>query len=121
MLKIIVVMIGDVHKQAIHLESLIQSFWSIWRKEYLTNLREAHQHRFKRSKNSINPNVDDIVLVHDEKLKRSEWRMGRISKLHTSKDGKCRSAEVIVISNGKRLTLERPINKLYPVESSVSS
>ena len=27
--------IGDVYKQSIHLETLIQSFWGIWRKEYL--------------------------------------------------------------------------------------
>ena len=99
-----------------------------------------------RAKNSIDPNIDDVVLVHDEKLKRSEWKMGRIIKLLCSKDGKCRAAEVIVISNGKRLhwrdlltnyillnthcmvyqiimnkkvTLERPINKLYPLEYSL--
>ena len=41
-------------------------------------------------------------------------------KLNTSKDGKCRAAEVIVISNGKQLRLERPINDLYLVEASVS-
>ena len=114
--------IGNLGKQAARLESIIESFWGYMEDvDYLSNLREAHQKRNKRAKNSINPNVDDIVLIHDEKLKRSDWRMGRVNKMIISKDGNCRAAEVVIISNGKQLKLLRPVNKLYPIESSVSS
>ena len=47
--------------------------------------------------------------------------MGRVNKLIISKDDKCRTAEEVIITNGKQLKLERPVNKLYPIESSVSS
>ena len=38
-----------------------------------------------------------------------------------SGDHKCRAAEVVVITNGEQITLVRPINKLYPIESSLST
>ena len=111
---------ADLSKRATHLESVINSYWGMWQKDYLANLREAHQKRYKRARNSIDPNIDDVVLVHDEKLKRSEWKLGRIDKLILGADGKCRAADVIVISNQKRMKLTRPVNLLYPVESSVT-
>ena len=77
------------------------SSWITWRREYHANLRECDQRRHRRANNSIDPKRDDVGLVHDEKLKRSEWKIGRIVKLLLSKDGICRAAEFIDISNGK--------------------
>ena len=110
----------NLHDRFNQLELNLDLFWGVWKKDYLTNLREAHQKRFKRARHSIDPSVDDVVLVHDEKLKRGAWKMGRIQTLKFSVDGKCRSAEVVVMSNGKRIVIERPVNLLYPIEESVS-
>ena len=97
----------------------VDHFWSRWRNEYLRELREHN--KVKNSKNAINPSINDVVLIYDEKLKRSRWRMGRIKNLIVSRDGKIRAAEVNVISNGALSTLTRPINKLYPVEIHVNN
>ena len=98
----------------------LDTFWSLWRREYLTNLRETHQKRLKKRINSIDPNIDDVVLIHDEKLKLSSWKMGRIKNLLKSSDGKYRSAEnVIAAANRKNFTITRSLNKLYPIESSM--
>ena len=110
-----------IHERLDNVQLLIRSFWNIWRKDYLVNLREAHQKRYKRTRHSIDPSVDDLVLVHDEKLKRGCWKMGRVQSLKISSDGKCRSAQVITMNNGKRIILERPVNLLYPIEEAVSN
>ena len=42
-----------------------------------------------------------------------DWSIGKIDKLLCNKDGEVRSAEIIVIRNGRRLKFQRPIIKLY--------
>ena len=86
----------------------------MWQNEYLLELRE-HQRR-KKSNSDLHANVGDVVLIKDERLKRSEWRLGRVKRLINSRDFKIRAAEVNVITNGKLQTLKRPVSKLYPVE-----
>ena len=86
----------------------------MWQNEYLLELRE-HQKR-KKSNSDLHANVGDVVLIKDERLKRSEWKLGRVKRLIQSKDFKIRAAEVNVITNGKLQTLKRPVNKLYPIE-----
>ena len=64
--------------------------------------------------------INDVVLIEDSRLRRSEWRVGRVSELIKSNDGHVRTAVVNVINeNGKQGQLRRPINKLYPVEQSM--
>ena len=58
------------------------------------------------------------MLIEDENLKKMTWRIRKIDKLLRSKDGEIRSAEIIVIKNGRKLNLGRPVNKLYPFECS---
>ena len=57
--------------------------------------------------------IGDIVLIADDKLKRSEWKVGRITKLVLSGDDKIRSAELL--TKNKKTVLRRPISKLYPI------
>ena len=64
-----------------------------------------------------NQKVDDVVLIENENYKRPDWRIGRINKLFYGRDNKVRSAEIIVITNGKQMPMRRPINKLYPIEN----
>ena len=62
------------------------------------------------------PSVDDVVILHDEKLKRSNWRLGRVNKLIISDDKNIHSAEIVIITKRRRKIIRRPVNKLYPVE-----
>ena len=42
--------------------------------------------------------------------------MGRVTRLIKGRDANVRVANVEYINNGKKVTITRPINKLYPVE-----
>ena len=71
---------------------------------------------YKRS-NALIPEVDDVVLIWEEKIPRQNWLLGRIIELLPSRDGQTRGAKVLV---GKtRAIIESPINKLYPIEFAV--
>ena len=100
--------------ELLRIRTLCEHFWNLWRDEYLLELRE-HQKRNK-TKGKTHPNEGDVVLIKDDKLKRSEWRIGRIKKLIASRDSTIRAAEVHVVTNEKLCVLKRPVNKLFPIE-----
>ena len=100
------------HKKRV--QSNLRHFWSKWRHEYLTELREHN--KVEKRTNSIIPNVGDIVIIKDDIKKRYDWRIGKIKELLSSRDGKIRAANVTVITNDKQSMLRRPINKLFPLE-----
>ena len=56
----------------------------------------------------------DIVNIFEDKQPRQKWLLGRIIELISSKDNFVRAAK-IYIGKTKRV-IERPTNKLYPVE-----
>ena len=93
------------------LSKLLSQFWRRWRQEYLSELRESHKIKRKSKSNTVN--VGDIVIIHNDNLPRSLWRIGRIENLLISKDSEIRGAEVRTPS---QKVLKRPINKLYPIE-----
>ena len=99
-------------KRARHIEMLVEHFWERWRKEYVVSLRNWKQ-KYKR-RNDLIPNVGDVVIVFEEKVPRQNWCLGRIIEILPSRDGQIRGAKVLI---GKtKTTIERPINKLYPIE-----
>ena len=109
----------DVNKRVRYLNVTLEHFWRRWQSEYLAELRSAHKSIKKSEGNSCIITPGDIVLVHDEKRPRSVWKIGRVKKLVSSKegDGKSRGAVVQVTSKGGRLmTLRRPLQLLYPLE-----
>jgi len=62
------------------------------------------------------PSVGDVVLVEEENKPRGLWKLGRISGLITGKDGHTRGAILHVPSSGGDGVLQRPIQRLYPLE-----
>lgn len=63
-----------------------------------------------------NLSVGDVVIVHNERLPRGLWKLGRIQELHY------RGAVVKTTSRDGRLELlRRPIQLLYPLELKSSS
>ena len=98
-------------KRAKYIQTVIEHWWNRWHDEYLIELREHHKHKSKNG--LLHPNVGDVVLIGDEKAKRSTWRMGRIIELIKSKDSNIRSADVTIAKTGR--VIRRPINKLYPL------
>ena len=84
---------------------LANLFWTRWRKEFLT----LYQQREKWLKVKPNICVGDVVLVVDEQVHRSFWKMARVTGTNMSPDGLVRSVSLIL---GDRSITERPVQKL---------
>ena len=101
-------------QRARYLHKLLSHFWDRWVKEYLTELREFHKCNNRIPEKQIQ--IGDVVLVHD-KLKRNRWRMGVVEELYEGRDGFNRGCKVRTLTkSGKVSHLDRPVNKLYPLE-----
>lgn len=90
-------------------------FWNRWRKEYLTDLKEYHRGR-KEIKNQVS--IGDVVLVHEENVKGSKWKMEKVVEPIVGEDGVVRGAKLKVVTKGKPIVVNRAVQKLYPLEVS---
>ena len=94
-----------------HSVTLRHRFQDVWRKDYLTALRQRHLTP------SLNQRLDlqegDIVLVENE-LTRDYWPLGRVLKLLSDSHNQVRAVEVWV--NGK--SIQRTLNHIVPLEVS---
>jgi len=98
-------------KRLKYMECILDHFWKRWSGEYLTSLREL---QIRRKEGSKFPTINDIVLIKDDKLRRQQWRLGRIVDIIPSNDGCIRAVKLFV---GKsRRVIERPVSILYPLE-----
>ena len=98
-------------------QHLANEFWSRWRKEFLLE----KQQRQKWTQDRKNLQIDDIVIMKEDNVPRSEWKLARVSSVYPSADGYVRKVQV-ALANGsldkddKRITplrrLERPMQKL---------
>lgn len=84
---------------------LVQQFWSRWKLEYLQDL----QKRTKWNQKQRNFKVNDIVLLVEDDLPRSQWRLARIRGIVESRDGLVRKVQ---IATGSRTLMERGVHKL---------
>lgn len=103
----------ELSKRMQHLNRILDHFWTRWRKEYLTELREAHSHK-RNCLSGSEIAVGDIVLVNDPDHPRTFWKLARVMELITSSDGQVRGACIRVGATGS--TLRRPTQALYPLE-----
>ena len=90
-----------------------------WRKEYLTELREFQRNNDRLPAKQLK--IGDIVLIEEEGLPRSRWRMGKVQELISSKDGYVRGCKLRVHNQNRKVSyLNRPVNKLCYFEVSSS-
>ena len=108
----------SLQRRAKHLSSVLNHFWRRWSREYLLELRDTHRHRGpKKSGKPIA--VGDVVLIHDEDNPRGFWKIARVDRLISGRDGSVRGAALKVASkSGTPTTLQRPLQRLYPLEIS---
>ena len=103
-----------VNRRLRHLSNILNHFWTRWKKEYLTELRETH--RRARSGEGDLISVGDVVTIHDD-APRGLWRLGLIEEKIKGRDGHVRGALVRVKSgSGLSAFLRRPIQRLFPLE-----
>ena len=95
-------------------KSAIASFWRQFQTDYLLQLR--NKERWTPTRQSVA--VGDLVLVSEKFTARCEWEYGVVTRLVSSKaDSVPRGAE-LRLSDGRMLN--RPINRLHPVECNSS-
>lgn len=93
---------------------LADVFWRRWIREYLPSLQERQKWNTKRR----NVEVNDVVLVLDEKTPRSAWPLGLILEVHANRrDGLVRSVKLKTNTS----VLVRPINKIVLLEKATPS
>ncbi|XP_059217585.1 uncharacterized protein LOC131994736 [Stomoxys calcitrans] len=86
------------------LKALQQIFARRWKTEYITELQRRI--KWKTTKNNIK--INDFVVIKDELLPPTDWRLGRVTKVHYGSDNNVRVAEILTQSG----TITRPIVKL---------
>ena len=86
-------------------QSVIQHFWSRWSREYLHTL----QARTKWQQCKPNLQVDDIVIVRDDRQFVSRWPLARITQVYPGEDGLVRVAMIQPAEGAPR---KRPVTKL---------
>ncbi|KAI4874451.1 hypothetical protein NFI96_005580 [Prochilodus magdalenae] len=75
----------DLYKQQWRrVQSLSNTFWDRWRKQYLATL----QPRRKWSSDQPNLKEGSVVLLKDIQYKRSDWPLGIVTEVYPSKDGR---------------------------------
>jgi hypothetical protein len=96
-------------------QRLLNSFWKIWKTEYLTSLRERMRwsHKQKRGSMSRLPVVGEVVLIDGSPKARSTWSLGRVVERIQSHDGEVRSVK-LSIPSGR--VISRPLSLVYPLE-----
>ena len=80
-------------------------FWRRWTKEYLPTLVS----RKKRTDESRNLEIGDLVMLSVDHTPRSHWPLGRIVEVYPDKDGIVRSVKVKTPNS----ELIRPFRQLY--------
>ena len=93
-----------------HVQKLLEHFWQRWKTEYLLQLS---QHKQTRKPTHEEPVIGTVVIIKEVCDKRNDWRLGRIEEV----DGRIIGAQVICSGpGGRRTSMQRPIQKLVPVE-----
>lgn len=88
----------------VKLKALHHQFSLRWKEDYL----KAMQKRYKWKMPTRNLKPDDLIIVIDDSLPPSEWRLGRIIKTYLGSDKNVRVADVRTATG----TICRPISKL---------
>ena len=95
-----------------HLLVTMEHFWKRWKNEYVLCLRDYYKKGQSKANEIID--IDDVVIIADEKAPRHLWNLRRVIDLIKGKDNVLRGACVKVGKTGS--IINRPINKLYPLE-----
>lgn len=72
------------------LQRMTQNIWDRWHKEYISSLQNLP----KWQNASANVQINDLVLVSDERLPPAKWLLGRVTQIHPGQDNKVRVVTV---------------------------
>lgn len=105
----------SLQRRVRHLNAVLNHFWKQWRREYLLELRDAHRQR-PGTQTTTPVKIGDVVVVHEEGCPRGFWKVAKVERLITGRDGLVRGAVLKLPSkNHRNVTLQRPLQLLYPL------
>jgi len=96
---------------------LVNLFWTRWKREYLQTL----QTRNTWQQTQRNVRMGDIVLLQEDGICRTDWKVAKVVETYASDDGLIRKVRLLMATSqldkqGKpkqqRTYLERPVHKL---------
>lgn len=90
-----------------HLQKVVQSFWTRWSKEFVSEL----QQRRCWTKNNANVKPGCLVVIKEDNLPPCKWQLGRIVEVHPGNDGVVRVASIRISTGITR----RAISKICPL------
>lgn len=104
--------IQDLSLQSIYLakEKMLNAFWKNWRNDWLSQL----QTRPKWRKIEQNINLNDLVIIKDDRLPPNQWILGKIIELHPGNDDLVR----VVSIKTKNGTYKRCVSKICKLPSN---
>ncbi|GJQ85299.1 hypothetical protein Trydic_g5197 [Trypoxylus dichotomus] len=89
------------------LQQMTQHFWTRWSREYISELQQKT--KWKSNLGSIN--VGDLVVIKDDHLPPSRWKLGRITEIQPGKDNVVRVV-TIRTSSGQ---MKRSVTRVCPL------
>ena len=92
-----------------YINILFRHFWSRWTREYLPTLQVGN--KWKQGSNS-SLDINDIVLISDDNVRRGAWPIRRVVKLITGADRVPRTARI----RTKTGEFTQPLQKLHLFE-----
>ena len=84
----------------------LHHFWKRWVHEYLVSLRESHKLRGLVA----DIKVGDVVVIHEEGVKRHKWKIGKVEKLIKGDDDIVRGAVLKYSKGNQEQTISQPYN-----------
>ena len=100
-------------RRALLYEHFVQRF----KNGYFASLRERHAYQSKKRESRDQfIKVRDVVLIHEDNVPRSSWKLAIIKRLICGSDGRVRAAN-IPTSTG---VTNRAIHLLYPLEVTLA-
>lgn len=101
---------SDTLKHWKYRQQIVADFWKRWYKDYLLCLRSAHIRRVQPC-NQLK--VNDVVVIKEDKVPITFWKVGRVTDVYLSSDNHVRACK-IVLAGGTEVT--RPVQLLCPLE-----
>ncbi len=92
------------------IQQTITSFWTAWKKDYLSQLQKLS--KWRKASPNIRPNT--VVLLKNENQKPNEWPMGLVTDVYPDSDGIVRNVAVKIGPNINR----RAIQTVVPLPTS---
>ena len=95
------------------INNIVNHFWDCWKKEYVVNLREYQKIKHPNKLQQI-VNLKDIVIVQEDKIRRSACKVSIVEEVIKGTDGNIRGT-VVRVTRTKSL-IKRPVKRLCLIE-----